>query len=642
VTLLGAALLLSAAGTVRAQPSLQAAGAELDEATGELALFLSGRAADGSPAPLADPQLFLDGKGPIAPDGRDKLLDYAGDRPKWTPPFAIGVVYMWSKGTPQTMLDGLEALFRHVPGKVPVYPTPYGQGYRQVVTKLTAQKVASGELGDYPQMQGEQHKLVDAVQFNASKLAEDRAPIKLLFIITDGRGPASGREFGPFAALGDDLRRQGFQVAIVSLPAPADAADAAANVQELKDAARARLIRVDRLTDLPTSIELLGETVSSVERAHFQLPWLTRQLGGEHKITVKGAVAGASVRAAAMTIILPRQAGMLVAVVVGVLLALIGAALAVRVLLTRPSAPRPRAAPAPARGAPPTRSAPTPEPAQEEEDPSAAVLTEVVRVGASPGRAVLALSRALGPQTDEVVGADRRARADGVLASRAGQARLRDIRKLLTAGSARETFVREVATILGGAMREQAPPREGARRLRARLPVESWTSVLRLSPEALDDCLAATAELAGQAGRGFVRSVQEELQRGPSGAPITLWLVRVAGPGQQGETIVVGGNAVLGGSGADISLGDDRMAASHAEVSIEANDATISPLEGKVEVDGQEVAGPTPLGDGQTVALGRGLYVVRMVRRDVALAERNGPGRAGRAGTVPRTGGRRR
>jgi hypothetical protein len=640
--LLVAALLL--ARTAQAQPGLQAGGAELDEATGELALFLTGHAADGSPAPLVDPQLFLDGKGPIAPEGRDKLLDYAADRPKWTPPFAIGLVYMWSKGAPQPIMDGLEALFRHVPGKVPVYPTPYGQGWRQVVTKLTAQRVAGGDLGEYPQMQGEQHKLVEAVQFNASKLAEDRAPIKLLFIITDGRGPASGREFGPFAALGEDLRRQGFQVAIVSLPAPADAADAAANVQELRDAAHARLIKVDRLADLPTSIELLGETVSSVERVHFTLPWLTRQLGGEHKVTVKGAVAGASVRSPAMTIMLPKQGGMLVALVVGGLLAVIGLVLGLRVLRARPGAPRPRAAtPPPARGAAPARSAPASEPAEAEEEADAvtAAATEVVRVGAPPGRAVLALSRALGAQADELGSAERRGRADGVLGSRAGQARLRDIRKLLTASSPHDVFVREVAPILGGAMREQAPPREGARRLRARLPLESWTSVLRLSPEALDAALAGTTELAGQAGRGYVRSVQEELQRGPSAA-LSLWLVRVAGPGQPGEALVVGGSSVLGGPGADLSLGDDRAAPSHAEISIVDNDATITPLDGKVEVDGEEATGPTVLGDGQTLGLGRGLYVVRIVRRDIALAERRSPTRAGRAGTVPRAGGRRR
>jgi len=116
----------------------------------------------------------------------------------------------------------------------------------------------------------------------------------------------------------------------------------------------------------------------------------------------------------------------------------------------------------------------------------------------------------------------------------------------------------------------------------------------------------------------------------------------VAGPGQPGETLVVGGHSVLGGSGADISLGDDRAAASHAEISIDDNDATITPLDGKVEVDGEEAAGSTVLGDGQTLALGRGLYVVRIVRRDVTLSQRRGSPRAGRAGTVPRTGGRRR
>jgi hypothetical protein len=643
---------LATAGSARAQSSVVAGGAELDEATGELALFVDGRAADGAPTPVVDPQLFLDGKGPISPQGKDKLLDYAAERPKWTPPFAISVVYMWNKGAPQTMMDGLEALFRHVPGKVPVYPTPYGQGYRQVVTKLTAARIAGGDLADYPQMAGEQHKLVEAVQLNVGKLAEDRAPIKLLFIITDGRGPASGGDFGPFAALGEDLRRQGIQVAIVSLPAPVDANDATANVQELKDAARARLIKVERLTDLPTSIELLGETVASVERIHFELPWLTRQLGGEHKILIKGAVAGSSVRSQSMTIMLPRQAGMLVAVVVGSLLAVVGLVIGVRLMRGRPAAPAraprnatppPGRAPPTGRAAPPSSRTARPEPEEEEEeesDPLTEAMTEVVRAGGSPARAVLALARALGPRTEEL--ADKRTRADGVLGTKAGQARLRELRKLLVASAPRETFLRDVAPILGGAMREQAPPREGARRLRARLPIEGWTTVLRLSPEEMDSCLAATTELAGQAARGFVRSVQEELQRSPSGGALTVWLVRVAGPGQPGETLVIGGNSVLGGPGADVPLGDDRAAASHAEISLEDNDASISPLEGKVEVDGAEAAGPTPLHDGQTLALGRSLFVVRIVRRDITLAERKGPSRAGRAGAVPRAGGKRR
>jgi hypothetical protein len=635
--------LLLWSASARAQPSLQAGGAELDEGTGELALFLAGHAADGSPAPTADPQLYLDGsKEGLSPEGRDKVLDYAADRPKWTPPFAIGVVYQWSKGAPQTIMDGLEALFRHVPAKVPVYPTPYGQGHRQVVTKLTAARVAGGDLADYPQIPGDQHKLVPAVQFNASKLAEDRAPIKLLFIITDGRGQASGKEFGPFAALGEDLRRQGIQVAIVSLPSPVDATDAAQNVSDLSEAAHARLIKVDRLADLPTSIELLGETVSSVERVHFTLPWLTRQLGGEHRVTLKAAVAGASVRAPALTILLPRQAGMLVALIVAVLLAVGGVLVAFRVMRAGPRAGRPVRTPTgrtpamPASTPAPSRSSP-PEPV--ESDPATAAVTEVIRVGASPTRAVLSLSRALGAGALEVGG---RGRAEGLLGTRAGQARLREVRRLL-GGSPQDVFVREIGPILGGAMREQVPPREGARRLRARLPLESWTSLLRLSDADLDTALASTPELAGQAGRGYVRSVAEDLQRPPSGATIALWLVRVAGPGQPGETFVISGSSVLGGRGGDVALSDDRMADNHAQLTIDGNDATITPLDGKVEIDGEEAGEAAPLYDGHTLSLGRSLYVVRIVRRDVVLAERSrGPARAGRAGSVPRSGARRR
>jgi hypothetical protein len=632
-----------AAPAAWAQPTLHAGGAELDESTGDLVLFLAGRAADGSPAPVSDPQLFLGQKDPIAPAGRDKLLDYSADRPKWTPPFAIGVVYLWAKGSPQTILDGLEALFRHVPRNLPVYPTPYGQGHRQVATRLTAARVAGGELADYPQMPGDQHKLVNAVKFNVSKLSEERAPIKQLFIITDGRGPASGKEFGPFAALGEDLRRQGIQVAIVALPSPVDQADAEQNVKELADAARARLIRVDRLADVPTSIELLGEMVSSVERVSYELPWLARQLGGEHKVSVRGAVAGASVRAAAITVVLPRRAGMLVALVLGAVLAIAVAFVGLRIARARTGGPAaPARSPAMRAAARPGATS-GPEAAGGESDPNLAALAEVVRVGAPPARAVLSLARTLGPGTEELAGADRRSPRDGVLGTRAGQARVREIRKLLAQSRPHEVFVREVAPILAGALREQAGPREGARRLRARLPIESWTAVLRLSPDALEAALAASPELGAGGGRTFVRDVQAELQRGPGGAALALWLVRVAGPGTPGETIVIGGSSVIGGAGAEVVLStEDRIPDSAAQISIEGNDAALTPLEGKVQIDDEEVGPETPLYDGQTLSIGRGLYVVRLVRKDVALAESRSAPRAGRPGSGRRAVSRRR
>src|SRR6185436_3205405 len=113
---------------------------------GELVLYVSGRAPDGSPAAVTEPQLSIDGDGPLAPIGRDKIDDYAVDHPRWTPPFAVGIVYLWSKGAPRTIMDGVEQLFRHVPGRVAVYPTPYGQKYRKVVSKLTATRVAGGEV----------------------------------------------------------------------------------------------------------------------------------------------------------------------------------------------------------------------------------------------------------------------------------------------------------------------------------------------------------------------------------------------------------------------------------------------------------------------------------------------------------------
>jgi hypothetical protein len=631
-----AAVLLAAARPAAAQPALLGGGQELDEETGELVLFLAGRAADGSPAPVVEPQLYLDGSGPYPPAGRDKLLEYAADRPKWVAPVAIGVVYLWATGTPQTLMDGLENLFRHVPAKVAVYPTPYGQGHRKVVTKLTAARVAGGDLADYPQLPGDQHRLVPAVQFNAAKLAEDRSPLKLLFIVTDGREPAANREFGPFSTLGEELRRKGIYVTIVALPAEIDAAEATANLQELGDAAHGRRIPVERKADIPAIVESLAETVLAFERVHFELPWLARQIGGDRRLVVRAIVAGGSVRTPTMALFLPRRPGVLVALILLVLGAAGGGTYVFLKMRARPATPRrtfgrtpPRRETRSPREAP-RRPEPDVEESQDEAeslpaDPRTEAAREVARVGASPARAVLALSRVLGPEAEAATEPGDREEA---LGTRAGQNRLREIGRLLATNAPRPVFVHDLAPILAGTLREQAPAAEGARRLRARLPLEVWTALLRLPPEQTDGALneSGLPELATPAARAFVREVQTHLRRPAPRPAVTLWLVRVSGPGTHGESLVLRGTAVLGGRGSEtvLSAADDQLAKSHAQVTIDGNDAFIAPRDGAVHIDGTDVTAPTPLHDGQTVALGRSLYVVRMVRRGIVLPQERG------------------
>jgi hypothetical protein len=262
------------------------------------------------------------------------------------------------------------------------------------------------------------------------------------------------------------------------------------------------------------------------------------------------------------------------------------------------------------------------ESAPAETDGKVAAAREVVRVGVTPARAVLAFSRALGPDAEAATDSGDREEA---LGTRAGQTRLREIARLLATNSPRPVFVHDLAPILAGVLREQAPAAEGARRLRARLPLEVWTALLRLPPQEIDAALSESGlpELAAANARSFLREVQAQLRRPAARPAVTLWLVRVAGPGAHGEALVLRGTAVLGGRDAQtvLSAADDHLARAHAEITVEGNDATITPRDGAVELDGAGLPGPAPLYDGQTLGLGRSLYVVRMVRRAVALPQ---------------------
>jgi hypothetical protein len=221
-------------------------------------------------------------------------------------------------------------------------------------------------------------------------------------------------------------------------------------------------------------------------------------------------------------------------------------------------------------------------------------------VGAPPGRSVLALSGALGAQAEELAGAERRPRTDGVLGSRAGAGAAARDPQAAGHQPPRHLRARGGAHPGRGHARADAAARGGAA---AAGPAARRELDQRAAPvtRGAGRLLAATGELAGQAGRGYVRSVQEELQRGPSAA-LSLWLVRVAGPGTAGLRPSWSAAPRCWGARAPTS----RWATiapppATPKISIAGERRTITPLDGKVEVDGEEATGPTVLGDGQTL-----------------------------------------
>jgi alkylhydroperoxidase/carboxymuconolactone decarboxylase family protein YurZ len=614
-----AGLLLAVAAPSLRPASARAAGLwagapELDRDTGQLSLFALGTGDDGAPTPLATPAALVGARALGAPSGREKLGDFAADHPKWLPPVAIGAVYLWAKGSPPAVVEGLEAFFKHLPARTPVHPTLYGQGYRKVITKVTAARAAGGDLADYAPLPGDQMKLLDALRFNARKLAEIRAPLRLLLVVTDGRD--AGADRGAFGALGEEMRKLGLLVQVVSFPAPVDAAENAANVRALVSGAAARHLVAERPADLPALVESLSEAVTGVERLRWEVPLGARLLGGEQQVRLSALVGGAALEATAGTVVVPGRGALIFGLLAAALLA--GGGGAAFLLLRRQKGGGGMRRPG--VGAPAPRGAAEGEAASAEEvdDPLHLLLEASLRLGLKPDRILVEILARHPERLGEVVALEPDDLPEGCRAARslAGAPRLTELKALasrVAAGQLDEELLRTVAA----AAQTGAAPAEAARLLKTRASVDRWGAFMLLPPARL---AAAAAQVprspAGVDGATYLAEVQRLLPA-PAGAPVVVvWLVRVAGPGARGETLVVDRPACsLGGADADLVLGDEAaLGDARGEVRTTAGQVVLEEVDGEVEVDGRIVTAPTPLTDGALLRIGRCSFVVRLVR----------------------------
>ncbi len=620
IAVLGATLVglgLPAAPARAAASSLVVAAPELDRDRSELALLVGAARADGSPARIESPRLLFDDAEVGTLLGDDTITDYAGEHPRWAPPMAIGLVYLWSKGGPETVMDGIEALFKHVPGRVTVYPTPYGQGYRPVLTRLTAARAAGGDLVDLPPLVGNQYKLVESIRFNASKLGEDDSPIKHLVVITDGIDFAVHDAKG-FAELGEELRRKKLHVEIVWLRPQADAVQAAANVRALSEAAWARQISAESPADLRAMTESLADAIVGLRRLQFGLPWTARLFGGQKRLAVLAAVDGVVLKAQGGTLALPASTGTTVGLGLGALVLLGGGGLVVW-----------RVGRGGRRGGHGGRA---------EREASAGrgrgatarrlfelldELQHLIRIGTAAEAAVVHLSQKFPDSIDRLKTLDVQ-KLDPeqyrYLRTRAGQARIKEIQKQLRDSDAEPLVDREVASILSKAMTSGVEPREAARQIMARVPDNRWGALSRAGDQNLQDSLARAAQdfapLKASHASGFAVDVRTAL-RAREGAHLSVgWLARASGPGRRGETLGIPTPSCVVGRGFDCGLriGEDpELAERHAEVNLLGGEFVLRPLEGRVVLDDREVTGQRPLSDGAVVTLGSCSYVFKCV-----------------------------
>jgi len=613
-----AAALAGDAGRARAAegPGLIVGAPEYDREAAELVVLVGALRSDGSPAKLSDVRLVLDGSDAGAAVALDPVSSYAADHPKWEPPIAVGVVYLWAQGSPQQVLDGVEALFKHLPARTTVYPTPYGQGYRDVMIKITAARAAGGDLAEAAPFAGDQYKLLKAVRFNMRKLSEDDAPIKHLVIVTDGRDYESAQDRAAFAQVGEELRKKRLRVEIASFRASADTGEAAVNLRELAQAAGARALSVDRPADLPPLVESLAESVADMTRARFGLPLGARSFGGVKKVGISASADGTAVTGEDGTVTLPGGSG--VAVMVVVLLLVAGGA-GVGVWFWRQ-----RAA---AGGAGARAGGGTPSEAADAEALEAVLdeVQELIRLGIPAQRAVEELSLSFPDAVHLMVEIDPVALPQGryrYLRTRAGQARLREIQQLLQTTDEEPTLDEEMAQLLAGALAQRALAHDAARRLRARVSGERWSAFARASEEDLDESLRAASEdfpeLGGRDALTFALDVQDALRgHDSSEPPVSVgWLVRAAGPGLRGQTLRLPGGRCRVGRGAACQirlLEDDSVAEEQAEITQKGGEFVLVPLASGMRVEGRAVDGRHMLVDGETLEIGAGRYVFKSV-----------------------------
>jgi hypothetical protein len=609
--ILGAVMVGRARPAGAAASTLVVAAPELDREHGTLSVLVGAARVDGSPARIENPRLLFDDVEVGTLLGDDSITDYSSEHPRWTPPIAIGLVYLWSKGGPEAIMDGIEALFKHVPGRVTVYPTPYGQGYRPVLTRLTAARAAGGDLVDLPPLVGDQYKLIESVRFNASKLGEDDSSIKHLVIITDGTDFAEHDAKG-FAELGEELRRKKLHVELVWFRPQADSVQAATNVRALSEAARARQISADSPADLRAMTESLADALVGLRRLDFAIPWTARLLGGEKRLGLVASVDGVPLKAQAGVLGLPASTSTTVGIGLGILLACGGLGLVVWRVSRRESGGAGRGGHGSKSGGASRRL-----PALLDE------LQNLVRIGTSADTAVVHLSQKFPEALDLLETLDVQKLDPNqfrYLRTRAGQARIREIQQRLRDSDAEPLVDREVASILSRAMTSGVEPREAARQIMARVPDNRWGALSRAGDQSLQDSLARAgqdfAPLKAAQAAGFAVGVRTALRAREHAHLSVGWLARANGPGRRGETLAIATPSCSIGRSFECGLRigeDSQLAERHAEITLVGAEFVLRPLDGRVMLDEREVTAARPLADGAVVTLGSCRYVFKCV-----------------------------
>jgi len=609
---------LFGAPLARAAPSLMASMPVVDRDADAMILLVGGISEEGATVKPSSIEVDVDGAPGPAPKSVEVFSEYAEAAAEksqaWKSPLAVGLVYLWVKEVPaglsDAILEGVEGFVHRIPARSNVYVTLYGRK-RQPIPKLKASEIG-GQLHDLGYLAGDRPNLADAIRVDLKALLGDESPFKVMVVVTDGRdyNDATGDSAADFGAIADELDRAQVKLMVVSFP-PSEV-DAEQSTRNLGDLASAGAFRraADQPIEVESTLESLGQAIADMRRVKIELPWAWRTLGGTHKLRLNVTSEGKrrAIEVGKITV----EAGMTwVLLVLGLVVGALAIA-GVTVLAVR------------RRGA--VRE---PEVAEESSAVIAAAHALVGR-GVPAQRALVELTRSY--PNDVGLLADLEpalisAELYPVFHTQAGRRRLEQIQSLLSHQPGENTRLgADLAEVLAQAISTQTPPEQAASGIAARVPEDQWSAFVRLGLDSLARALRASGTehpvLATPRARGVALEIQAALRSDnrSSGKSLTVgWLVRTSGQGRRGETLrlpVGEGSVVLGrGPGCPIRFeGDPEVLDQHAVISERAGAFAIEPLPGALlKLETKPVSGSEPLGDGDTIELGKGCYVFKCV-----------------------------
>jgi hypothetical protein len=587
----------------------------VDQAKGEIALFVGGISEDRTVVKPSLDDIEIDGDPVPAPKVTESFSEYAraaaDARRSWKSPLAVGLVYLWVKEIPagiaDAILEGASGFFRRIPRSTNVYATLYGRK-RQPVPRLKASEIAV-QLDDLGYLGGDRPNLADAIRLDLKALLGDEAPFKVLLVVTDGRDydDVTGDKSADFTALADQIQKANVQLLVVSFPpSEADAEQSTRNLFDLDTSGTIRR-QIEQPLGMQTTLESLGQAIADMRRMRLSIPWGWRSLGGTRRIRLNVTVDGKHRVIEAGEVTIPAGAKgwlMPLAILVALLTGVAGVVLFWR--------RRSRAA---GEG-------------DVDDDLSVVVAAhDLIQRGLSAPRVMVELTRSFPDAIASLVDLDPSLLADErfpVFRSRPGRRRFEELRALLSDRAGNESRLgSELAETLSQSVSGREPPDHVAGSITARVPEEQWSAFARMGLEQLAHALRVAGKHFPVLVSPHARSVALEIQaalrsegRSMGKAVVVGWLVRAEGQQRRGETLrLPPGCAILGRApGCDVRLDDDpQIAQQHAAIDQRDGTFFLRPLHGSVSVEAQPVRGRVPLSDGDTIEIGQNRLVFKCV-----------------------------